>query len=240
MNKTAPKPPRLLKCSYKPCNAWTRTSVKLGTGRFCDSECGSKKAIANLDKIRKREQQKAVAATRADKQAHKKKAHDFKDKHWGTQFKLTVAVARRLGNLLDLKLTCICCGRPRTSQFCGGHCKTMKARPDIAFDVRNIHGQQNKNCNEGMSGNITGFKAGLLERYGQPLLDFLEIVQEMKRWTPQTMKKLRAIYAAEIRHIEKGNAPTRDWRSPDYDLLSLVTEKELLEGGDPSPDDCIR
>ncbi len=182
------------------------------------------KAKADTQKRIKREQREAKNAVKADRKQHKQKTQDFKDKHWGTQFALTVSIARQLGNLLDIKLGCICCKLTRTSQFCGGHCKTMAARSDIAFDLRNIHGQQNKRCNMGLSGNIPHFKEGLLQRYGQPLLDFLEVVQDVKRWTPQLLKKLRAIYSAEIRHIKKGNAPTRDWRDPTYDLLSLVTE----------------
>lgn len=160
-----------------------------------------------------------VAKKARSKEASQKKK-EFNENDYRYQYKLTLARCRRLANLLDAHLGCICCDAPRNGvQFCGGHYKTAGGNPELALDLRNIHGQRNKTCNEQKSGNIEGdkhshgFTEGLRRRYGQELVDWLDGPHEMKQNTPQSLIAYRKEVNAEIRRLESGLPPSKDWRA---------------------------
>ncbi len=157
---------------------------------------------------------------KVERQEFKQRKREFQRNDYRRQFALTRKAAQRLGNLLDADKPCICCGRPRDGAvFCGGHYKTSGAHPELALSLINIHGQENVNCNMHLSGNISGtkgakgFKAGLVERYGQEFVDYLESYRPTRKRTCEELIALRAEYSAEIRRLEKGLPPSRDWRS---------------------------
>lgn len=70
-----------------------------------------------------------------------------------------------------------------------------------------------------LSGNISGtkgtkgFKAGLVERYGQDFVDHLESYRPTRKRTCDELIAMRKEYAAEIRRLNRGEQPSRDWRS---------------------------
>ena len=154
------------------------------------------------------------------KRADKKVKKDFNINNYRHQFKLTRLAAQKLANRLDAELPCICCGALRgTAQFCGGHAKTQKAHPELALDLHNIHGQRNAFCNKHKSGNWSGdkhswgYEQGLILRYGQGMVDYLETFRVKVQYTPQDLIQLRKVYAKEIRLLEAGQPPSRNWRS---------------------------
>lgn len=153
------------------------------------------------------------------KRADKKDKKDFNINNYRHQFKLTRLAAQKLANRLDAELPCICCGAMRgTAQFCGGHAKTQKAHPELALDLHNIHGQRNAFCNKHKSGNWSGdkqswgYKQGLILRYGQGMVDYLETFRPKVQYTPQDLIALRKLYAKEIRLLEAGLPASRGWR----------------------------
>jgi hypothetical protein len=190
----------------------------IGKQRLCSIECaaqwGQAEAIRREQVKRKREAKKALK--------------EYKDNDHGYQFRKTREAAQRLANRLDKDLNCICCDRPRTSQFCGGHFKTAGGNSEIALDLRNIHGQQNQYCNMAKSANIEGdkhsfgYKEGIRRRYGNDLLEWLESYHPPLEFNTDDLRALRAIYAEETRRVERGEGPSRDWRSLDYTLRDLI------------------
>jgi len=170
----------------------------------------------------------AKAKEKAERKESAQRKKDYYAKDYSYQFDKTKKAAQKLANRLDAHLPCICCERPRLpgKVFCGGHLKTGKAHSEFALDLCNIHGQENVNCNQHLSGNINGdknskgYKQGIIDRYGQPLLDYLESHQPRAKFSCQELIELRAVYAAETRRLEKGLPPTRNWRTPgDLDVL---------------------
>lgn len=177
---------------------------------FCSVDCmadyGIKKARASI----KKESRLSV---------RKMKGNDFR-----YQFSLTKRAAQKLANRIDEQAGhgCISCGTKKpTIQYCGGHFKTAGGHSEIALDIRNIMRQCNQYCNKNLSGNIEGtkttkgYKAGVLDRYGQAYLDWLESYHEPLSLTCDDLIKLRAEYAAETRRVEAGEFPTKNWRSLD-------------------------
>lgn len=193
--------------------------VRLPAGSFCSLQhavdYGRAKGQKALES-RKRAQSREAKAQQREASKAKREA---KQGNYSHQFNLTKKMAQKLANRLDANLPCICCDEPRgKAQFCGGHAKSAGAHPELALDLRNIHGQRNALCNQHKSGNWAGdkhskgYRQGLIDRYGQSMLDWLESYHPPAKRTVDELMQLRAVYAEEIRRLERGESASRDWR----------------------------
>jgi hypothetical protein len=177
--------------------------------------CGVECSIGYARKVvaRKRAKEQSVVKTTQKQQSRK-----FKENDYPKQFRLTKLAAQKLANLLDKSLGCISCGCPRNVQFCGGHFRTVGAHREMALDIRNIHGQCNRYCNLGLSGNVAGnktsqgYRAGLSERYGRGFVEYLEGNHSERHFKCEELIALRKEYNAEIRRLQSGMMPSRNWR----------------------------
>ena len=221
------------KCRNKLCKA------KLATDRppyVCNDACRDAAIGQALDKKRAADKRATARArnlvereAKEQRRADKRKKLEFISNDYSKQFDLTKKSAQRLANRLDQHLPCICCSVPRGSaQFCGGHFKTAGAHPELALDLLNIHGQRNFHCNQQKSGNIEGdkhshgFKRGLVVRYGQWIVDYLDSYHPPRKYTCDELIALRAEYRAEIRRLEKGLPASKDWRAITQDELARL------------------
>lgn len=226
------------KCKNKECTKGTdggrksfypkKTEIYI-VQKCCCKECEVQAGLQQLKYMAELRRKSVEKAQRKQKKQDKKEGQEFKRTNRRYQFDLTKREAQKLANRMDKQLPCICCGEPRgKAQFCGGHFKTAKAHSELALDLRNIHGQRNKLCNKEKSGNIegdkhsNGYKVGIVKRYGQALLDYLECHHLPRVYDCEQLILIRALYAAEGRYIDKYGKPSRDWRAIDYDLLQLI------------------
>jgi hypothetical protein len=200
---------RPLKCRHKPCNKYgERESMRIvPLGAFCDDDCALGYAKAQNEK----RQAAMVKAARKDRAA---KVRNFREKDKTHQLKITQRVVNRLCALLDAGKPCISCGRPDEGgrKRNASHYKSRGASSGLRFDLRNLHGACCV-CNEHLSGNIAGFQRGLLERYGPEILEYLESAERLKAWTIDELADIRRIAAEEVRRLESGQSPSRNWRS---------------------------
>lgn len=120
---------------------------------------------------------------------------------------------RRLEELLWFKERgiepyCISCQKPLgNDQWCCGHYKTRKARPDLAFDRLNTFLQHNHRCNQQLSGDIEGYKIGLEKRFGvfeaNAILDYCEVERPAPKRTPEDWQSMKKEFRKRIRELEK-------------------------------------
>lgn len=73
----------------------------------------------------------------------------------------------------DAHLPCVSCGRHHQGQWHAGHYRSTGSRPDLRFDLANIH-KQCQPCNTHLSGNLIAYRAELIRRIGQAEVDRLE------------------------------------------------------------------
>lgn len=73
----------------------------------------------------------------------------------------------------DAHLPCVSCGRHHEGQWHAGHYRSTGSRPDLRFDLANIH-KQCAPCNNHLSGNSIPYRAELIRRIGQAEVDRLE------------------------------------------------------------------
>lgn len=183
--------------------------MKMPNGKHFINEDHVAAFVTNPKIKRKRE----VDEAKERRKEHRLKKADFYSKDPVKQKALTQAAANKLCSLLDAGKPCISCGRPlRGGRFQhSSHFKSRGASSFLSYSLLNLH-LSCVVCNQWRSGEIEGYRKGLLERYGQWILDYLDNAPRSKEWECDELITLRKEYNAEIRHIEKGNPPTKSWR----------------------------
>lgn len=110
----------------------------------------------------------------------------------------------------DAGKPCICCGRHSAGQAHGGdwdagHYRSRGAAPHLRFDERNVHAQL-KQCNRFASGNVVGYRAGLIERLGLQAVEALEADQAPRHLSIDDLAEIKRSYAAKARELKKAQA----------------------------------
>jgi hypothetical protein len=149
-----------------------------------------------------------IQATQArlKKEAKADKAKREKLKSRATWMKEAQAAANAYVRKRDEGLPCISCGRHHQGQNHAGHYLSRGAHPELSLDSRNIH-LQCAPCNTYLSGNQINYRNGLIKRYGQSLVDWLEGPHEFRKYTIAQLKIIASEYKIATRLFkEQGNA----------------------------------
>ena len=203
-----------LKCCGCKLRFPADTMTKHPSGNFCTDDCAISYAQA-----RSKRQRAAIAVKKIkqEKKSHSAAKRKLKDEDRSFQLKKT---QDRYFNpyirLRDRDLPCVSCGRSDGEiDYSGvggkwdcGHYKTRGAFPELRFDERNA-AKQCKKCNGG-SGKYSrkgrsvkeGFDIGMLERYGQERLDWLNGPHEAKRYTIANLKTLQRWFKRKTKRME--------------------------------------
>lgn len=104
--------------------------------------------------------------------------------------------------LRDAALPCVSCGRYHQGQWHAGHYMSRGARPDLRFDLDNIH-KQCAPCNEHLSGNIAAYRIELLRRIGQAGVDRLEGPAQPDKLTRDELIELKTRFRGMARALAK-------------------------------------
>ncbi|WP_285130328.1 recombination protein NinG [Leclercia adecarboxylata] len=117
----------------------------------------------------------------------------------------------------DRELPCISCGETNPPDLHGGrwdcgHFKTVGANPELRFEERNAH-KQCKSCNAG-AGKYTAkeatvaqqYEAGLVQRYGQDYVDWLNGPHPMTNYRREDYIRIRDEYRVKLREMKKQEA----------------------------------
>jgi hypothetical protein len=94
----------------------------------------------------------------------------------------------------DARLPCIACGRHHDGQWHAGHYLSTGAHPELRFEPLNCH-RECQPCNTHLSGNLIEYRKGLILRYGQDLVDWLEGPHEAKHYTREDLVGIRKKYS---------------------------------------------
>lgn len=80
----------------------------------------------------------------------------------------------RYVRLRDHNQPCCTCGTTRPIKYDAGHYLTCGARPELRFELTNIHKQCSVNCNQHGSGMRKEYRDFLLDKYGEEHVAWLE------------------------------------------------------------------
>ena len=107
----------------------------------------------------------------------------------------------------DAGQPCICCGRTSTGATSGGewdagHYRSRGSAPHLRFDERNVHAQL-KQCNRYDSGNVVGYRLGLIARIGLAAVEALEADQLPRHYSIEQLRGIKAHYTSLARVLKK-------------------------------------
>lgn len=100
----------------------------------------------------------------------------------------------------DALKPCISSGRPLTGKFDAGHYRSVGAARQLRFHEDNCHGQT-VHDNQHLSGNLIGYRRGLVERIGIDRVESLENNNVQIKWTIDDCKDLILFYKAKCKGL---------------------------------------
>ena len=181
-----PKPQKRVKGVRKPLRSQGRKCKICHTRHFGYGDCCSIKCA-----IQKVEQDKAKKAITRDT------VKSLTDWLGEAQAVVNAYVRER-----DKELPCISCGRFHTGQYHAGHFRTVKAAPQLRFNLHNLN-KQCSACNNHLSGNITEYRINLVKKIGREEVESLERNNEAAGWTIDKAKEIKALYKLKLKELQK-------------------------------------
>ena len=149
-------------------------------------------------KGRQKTQKDAARVAREARKATRTRLMELKPKsYWRGRAQ---SAANALARARDAGLPCISCGRFHQGQWHGGHYLSRGAHPELALEIRNIH-KQCQPCNTSLSGNQLKFRDGLISRYGEAEVRWLEGPHEAKHYTIDDLKAIEKTYKAKLKEL---------------------------------------
>ena len=112
--------------------------------------------------------------------------------------KKLVKVFNKFIRLRDKDKGCISCGGP--VQQAGHYWSTSQCpQPAMRFCEKNVHGQC-INCNHFLEGNRQGYMKGLIKRYGENILEALDVKRSIRQnpWSLWEYESMIGIYKGRI------------------------------------------
>ena len=188
------KQPKPKTCKKPDCGA-SFVPQRLGQA-VCSPACALIDGPRHAPKARKALDQIERAEIKVRKEKLKSRADHLKD----TQQAFNAWIRAR-----DAGQPCISCGTTADVQYCAGHYRTTAAAPELRFEPLNVNLQCNRNCNMGKSGNLLGYRLGLIKKIGVEAVEWLEGPHEAKKYTIEELKAMTADYRAKTREL-KGRA----------------------------------
>lgn len=189
------KPAKPKKCRVSTCGA-SFVPSRMGQA-VCSPACAMIDAPRHEPKARK-----ALAdIERKDIKVRKEKLKSRADHLKETQHAFNAWIRAR-----DTGQPCISCGTTADVQYCAGHYRTTAAAPELRFEPLNVNLQCNRNCNMGKSGNLLGYRPGLIKKIGIEAVEWLEGPHEAKKYTVDELKAMTAEYRAKTRELKKEQA----------------------------------
>lgn len=189
------KQPKPKTCKNPACRA-SFVPQRLG-----QAVCSPKCALATVEAQKAKEKKSLALADRREIKVRKEKLKSRADHLKDTQHAFNAWIRQR-----DAGQPCISCGTTADVQYCAGHYRTTAAAPELRFEPLNVNLQCNRNCNMGKSGNLLGYRPGLIEKIGIEAVEWLEGPHEPKKYTVEELKAMAAEYRAKTRELKKGQA----------------------------------
>ena len=153
----------------KNCGKMGRGGVVINMGYYCDHEGAIKFAQANagkaLEKHRKKLSREFNVQVKKEKKAVRRRSE------W---YEMLQTVVNKHVRLTGAGGSCCTCRTTNPAiKYDAGHFLSVGARPELRFELTNIHLQCSVQCNVHGSGMRHEYNAFILDKYGQDHLDWL-------------------------------------------------------------------
>ncbi|MCP2041683.1 putative nucleic acid-binding Zn ribbon protein [Neisseria sp. HSC-16F19] len=164
----------------------------------CSPACGAEYAKAQRAKQAAKAKREAKAKERVKTLALRRKLETVPE-----LTKKAQAAFNRYIRLRDAGKPCISCGAAWKDNFQACHYVPAGRSSKLRFDEDNVHGGCVR-CNLYESGNLRGYRIGLIHRIGEKRVIEMETDYEVKRWGKEELRELAALYRKKARELERG------------------------------------
>lgn len=167
--------------SFNPFNTFQKTCSP-----SCAIEFGKQKAKKDIQSERRR----AIKALNESDITYLKK----QARYW----------CHKYIRLRDKGKGCISCGKPLKGVFHAGHYKPDGTNAIVRYSEDNINGQCIQ-CNTYKSGNLTPYRANLIDRIGEARVKHIEAICKMpKKYNLQELRDIASKYKKKAKELENG------------------------------------
>ena len=180
----------------------TRFTPELPGAITCGPACAESFAVSKNGKERKKAAIKKQAIERRADKVRKDAVKTIADLIRAAQTSFNAFIRER-----DKQAghACISSGRPldwSANSVDAGHYRSRGAAPHLRFNEANCHAQS-KQENRYASGNVLGYRLGLIARLGLEAVEALECNNEIHKWQRDELIEIKTTYAAKTRELKE-------------------------------------
>jgi hypothetical protein len=168
---------------------------------------GSLKAFCSMEHLI--EFSRSAAGKKIKQSAEKKVIKETKErlKTRSDRMRDAQAAFNRYIRARDRGKPCICCGRSQGDIKHGGavdagHYRSRGSAPGLKFNLFNCHSQL-AYCNRYLSGNVVGYRAGLIDRIGLDRVERLEQDNSPRRFDSDYLDRVKRIFTKRAKFYER-------------------------------------
>ena len=179
----------------KKCAVCKQNFVPMSTlAKACSPKC----AIELTQRAKKRKLEQGKREQRRMDKARKQALETVPE-----LTKKAQAAFNRYIRLRDKGKPCISCGVPWRDNFQACHYVPAGRSSKLRFDEDNVHGGCVR-CNLYESGNLRGYRIGLIQRIGAARVEEMESDHELRKWGKDELRELTAKYRKKAKGLEDG------------------------------------
>ena len=101
----------------------------------------------------------------------------------------------------DAGQPCMSCGTMDASAWHAGHYRSVGSTPELRFNPLNIH-RQCARCNTHLSGNLIGYRRGLLDRIGADMVEWIEGPHEAQKLSIAELIEVRREFQSKLKELK--------------------------------------
>ena len=174
---------------------------KLETGQRIHQACIDGYAEAQAEKAERARTKKARLDAKVER-AEIRRRKDAARTNGQRKAAAQQQINRWVVHVRDKDQPCISCGRFHQGVYHAGHYRSRGSAPHLALDPANL-AKQCAPCNLYLHGNLIGFRAGLIERYGISHVESLEADNSPRHHSGSDYDQIAAQYRALNRQAGK-------------------------------------
>lgn len=184
------------RCTGCKCYFPSEQMIQSPAGLFCDRECQiayatKPKNIKRLVSIGQKEQRKET----------RRRKEELRPRSW--YLKEAQSWFNRFIRLRDSGEPCISCDKPDSGdhQRHASHYRSVGACSYLRFDESNVHASCSQ-CNNWLSGNISGYTPRLIAKIGQEEFERIESATKTRQWSIDDLKEIIQTYKDKCKKLE--------------------------------------
>jgi len=174
-------------------NCKEQFEVKRFNQKYClNPECQTKEAMANLKKIKEKEQKDWTKRKREIKKGMETVQE---------LMKITQVTFNKFIRLRDKGLPCISCLNDKPKKVNAGHYYSSGGHKNLTFNEDNCH-LQCEYCNTFLHGNLIMYRDSLLKRIGSERLQQLDnTAHETRKYSREELRELNEYYKQKLKEL---------------------------------------